>query len=364
MKTVAVIGTRGFPGVQGGVEVHSRNIYTRMHGVHVRLYRRKAYLSPSSAQHFRNIEYVDLPSTRVQGFEAVWHTFLSVMHIACHRPSVVHVHNIGPGMFVPLLRLLRLPVVLTYHSPNYEHSKWSKPARWLLRGCEWLSLRYSNRIIFVNKYQMLKYSDRVQRKSVFIPNGIGAAKHSTSTSFLEENGIQPREYLLAVGRLSPEKGFEYLVQAANQLPQVKQVVIAGTNDHNNGYLDTLLRLDTGKKVVFTGYTTGENLRQLYSHARAYVLPSLNEGFPMVLLEAMSYGLPLIVSDIPGTRQVELPDDNYFTVADVDALSHAIERTLNAPDQRVHYDLKNYDWQSIAKHTQQQYDLACERGHSK
>jgi len=356
-KTVAVIGTRGFPGVQGGVEGHSRQIYTRMRGINVRLYRRKAYLTPRSAQHFDGIQYVDLPSTRIQGFEAVWHTLLSVLHIMRHRPDVVHVHNIGPGMFVPLLRLMRLPVVLTYHSPNYEHSKWSRPARWLLRGCEWLSLRFSNRIIFVNKYQMLKYSEDVQRKSIYIPNGISTARVSTSTTFLDEHGIQPRNYLLAVGRLSPEKGFEYLVQAANALPEVKQVVIAGTNDHNNGYLDTLLRLDTGKKVIFTGYTTGENLSQLYSHARAYVLPSLNEGFPMVLLEAMSYGLPLTVSDIPGNRQVELPDANYFKPADVTALALAIRQTLSLPDQRIHYDLDKYDWQSIADLTQQQYDLA-------
>jgi len=357
MKTVAVIGMRGFPGVQGGVEGHSRNIYTRMHDIAMRVYRRKAFLSPRSSQTFPNITYVDLPSTRIQGFEAVLHTLLSVLHIARHRPDVVHVHNIGPGMFVPVLRLLRLPVVLTYHSPNYEHSKWSRPARKLLRCCEWLSLRYSNRIIFVNKFQMMKYSQDVQDKSIFIPNGINKVTRSTSTSFLDENGIIPHHYLLAVGRLTPEKGFEYLVQAANALPQVQQVVIAGTNDHSNNYQELLTRLDTGKKIVFTGYTTGENLRQLYSHARAYVLSSVNEGFPMVMLEAMSFALPLVVSDIPATRQVDLPEENYFAAGNVEALRDAIQHTLEQPDEPIHYDLEKYDWQAIAELTQQQYDLA-------
>ena len=355
MKTIAVIGTRGFPGIQGGVEVHSYHLYTHMQDVHVRLYRRRAYLTVQSSQTIPNIEYVDLPSTRIKGFEAVWHTFLSVMHILFHRPDVVHIHNIGPGMFAPLLRLAGLPVVLTYHSPNYEHSKWSAPARWLLRQCEKLSLSFSNRVIFVNKYQMEKCG--ALDKSVFIPNGIDPVTRSESTTFLEQHGIAPGGYLLAVGRLTPEKGFEYLVEAVNRLPEVTQVVIAGASDHDSIYRDLLERLDTNKKVIFTGFTTDEDLRQLYSHARALVLQSVNEGFPMVLLEAMAYGLPILCSDIPGTRQVDLPEQDYFTVKDVDSLCAAITRLLNPPNEKHHYNLDQYNWDTIATQVYQQYELA-------
>ena len=351
MKTIAVIGTRGFPGIQGGVEAHSYHLYTHMDDVHVRLYRRRAYLTEQSAQTFPNIEYIDLPSTRIKGFEAVWHTLLSVLHIMFHRPDVVHIHNIGPGMFAPLLRLMRLPVVLTYHSPNYEHAKWSAPARWLLRQCERLSLHFSNRIIFVNRHQMEKCG--ALDKSVFIPNGIDPVTPTQSTTFLQQHGIDPGCYLLAVGRLTPEKGLEYLVEAANRQPQVNQVVIAGASDHDSAYRDLLVRLDTHQKVIFTGFTTGDDLRQLYSHARAFVLPSVNEGFPMVLLEAMAYGLPILCSDIPGTRQVELPAEDYFAVGDVDAITAAITRLLDAPNGSQHYDLEKYNWDIIAAATRQQ-----------
>ena len=351
MKTVAVIGTRGFPGIQGGVEAHSYFLYTHMDDVHVRLYRRRAYLTEQSVQTFPNIEYVDLPSTRIKGFEAVWHTLLSVLHIAFHRPDVVHIHNIGPGMFAPLVRLMGLPVVLTYHSPNYEHSKWNAPARWLLRQCEKLSLRFSNRVIFVNRHQMEKCG--ALDKSVYIPNGIDPVTRSEATSFFEQHGITPGNYLLAVGRLTPEKGLEYLVEAANRLPQVSQVVIAGASDHDSDYRQQLENLDTNKKVIFTGFTAGEDLRQLYSHARAFVLPSVNEGFPMVMLEAMAYGLPILCSDIPGTRQVELPEQDYFAVGNVDALCAAISRLLDSPNEPQHYDLEKYDWKSIAATTRQQ-----------
>lgn len=352
MKTIAVIGTRGFPGIQGGVEAHSYQLYTHMPDVLVRLYRRRAYLTEQSAQQLPNIEYIDLPSTRIKGFEAVWHTLLSVLHIACHRPDVVHIHNIGPGMFAPLLRLMGLPVVLTYHSPNYEHAKWSAPARWLLRQCERISLHYSNRVIFVNRHQMEKCG--ALDKSVFIPNGIDPVTRSESTVFLDQHSITAGNYLLAVGRLTPEKGLEYLVEAANRLPQVTQVVIAGASDHDSAYRNRLEQLDVNHKVIFTGFTTGEDLRQLYSHARCFVLPSVNEGFPMVLLEAMAYGLPILCSDIPGTRQVDLPEQDYFKVKDVDSLCAAITRLLDVPIEPWHYDLEKYDWQSIAAATHRQY----------
>ena len=351
MKTVAVIGTRGFPGIQGGVEVHSYFLYTHMRDTQVRLYRRQAYLTEQSRHSFPNIEYIDLPSTRIKGFEAVWHTLLSVLHIAFHRPDVVHIHNIGPGIFAPLLRLMGLRVVLTYHSPNYEHDKWNGPARWLLRQCEKLSLRFSNRVIFVNRHQMEKCG--ALDKSVFIPNGIDPVTRSTATSFLEKHGITQGNYLLAVGRLTPEKGLEYLVEAANRLPQVQQVVIAGASDHDSAYRELLERLDVNKKVIFTGFTTGEDLRQLYSHARCFVLPSVNEGFPMVMLEAMAYCLPILCSNIPGTRQVELPEEDYFTVGDVDSLCAAITRQLDTPNETQHYDLEKYNWDTIAATTRQQ-----------
>ena len=75
---------------------------------------------------------------------------------------------------------------------------------------------------------------------------------------------------------------------------------------------------------------------------------------MVLLEAMAYGLPVLCSDIPGTRQVDLPEQNYFTVKDVDSLCAAITRLLDGPSGPQHYNLEKYDWQSIAAATRRQY----------
>ena len=318
----------------------------------LRVYRRKPYLTQYSNKDYPNIEFIDLPSTRIKGLEAVLHTFLCVMHILFHRkPQAVHVHNIGPGMFTPLLRLMGLKVVMTYHSANYEHAKWGRLARTLLRLCESISLRCSHRIIFVNKFQMQKYSTRVQKKSIYIANGIHRVTRTPDTQFLEKYGIASGEYLLGVGRLTPEKGFEYLVQAASSLPNVKQVVIAGNSDHDTTYYEQLKALDNAHKVIFTGYTTGEDLRQLYSHARMFVLSSVVEGFPLVMLEAMSYGLPLVVSDIPASHLVELPHDRYFECRNAQSLAQVLEKHLADDAPSYQYRLDDYHWPLIAQRTE-------------
>ena len=333
--------------------MHCENIYPCFSAdVRLRVYRRKPYLTQYSNKNYPNIEFIDLPSTRIKGFEAVLHTFLCVMHILFHRkPQAVHVHNIGPGMFTPLLRLMRLKVVMTYHSANYEHAKWGRLARTLLRLCESISLCCSHRIIFVNKFQMQKYGKKVQRKSIYIPNGIHRVTRTESTDFLEKHGIEPDSYLLGVGRLTPEKGFEYLVQAASSLPEVKQVVIAGSSDHDTAYYEQLKALDTAHKVIFTGYTTGDDLRQLYSHARMFVLSSVVEGFPLVMLEAMSYGLPLVVSDIPASHLVELPHDRYFECRNAQSLAQVLAKHLEKHESLCQYRLDDYHWPLIAQRTE-------------
>ena len=349
---IAVIGTRGFPDIQGGVERHCEYLYPRFGKSveSIKVYRRSPYLSSESkSAHYSRISFIDLPSTRIKGFEAVFHTFLCCLHLLLHRVDVVHIHNIGPGMFTPLLRLFGMKVVITYHSPNYEHKKWGTIAKMILRMSESLSFGFANKIIFVNKFQMEKAPISIQKKSVYIPNGIDEISRSEATDYLNKIGAKKGEYVLGVGRLTPEKGFEYLVEAVNKIDSVKQLVIAGAADHGDSYFERLKALDINNKVIFAGFVGGENLRQLYSHARLFVLSSENEGFPLVMLEAMNYGLPMVVSDIPATHLVDLPLDCYAEKCNVESFVNRIEVAYEK-DEVCEYDLTEYDWDMVVKHT--------------
>ncbi len=343
---IAVIGIRGLPGVQGGVERHCENIYPRFgNDTRFVVYRRKPYLTPDSGHKYDGITFIDLPSTRIKGFEAVFHTLLCCLHLIFNRVDIVHIHNIGPGMFAPLIRLLGMRVVLTYHSPNYEHDKWGTISKAILKISENLSLRFANHIIFVNKFQMAKFSPKTRAKSTYLPNGIDKTPPTGDDDFVQKVKADKGQYILAVGRLTPEKGFEHLINAVNSLDEVKQLVIAGGSDHDTSYFRQLENLNTKGKVIFTGNTSKHDLQQLYSHARMFVLSSVNEGFPLVMLEAMNFGLTMVVSDIPATRLIDLPEEFYATAGDSRSLAERISRLFPVARQRK-YDLDLYDWDKI------------------
>ncbi|MCM1076131.1 MAG: glycosyltransferase family 4 protein [Bacteroides sp.] len=354
--TIAVIGLRGFPDVQGGVEKHCEALYPCMTEFRFNVFRRSPYVKERAEGKYPNITFSDLPSTTISGFEALAHTFLAGFYLVVKRPKLVHVHNIGPGLVIPMLRLFGLKTVMTYHSANYEHKKWGRFSRAILRAGEWLSLHFADRVIFVNEMQMKRVAAAYARKVRYIPNGVVHHDPSPSTDFIESLNVKPMEYLLGVGRLTPEKGFEYLVRAVNMLDRDIRLVIAGGSDNDDTYYKQLRKLDTKGRVIFTGNVQGEQLRQLYSHAKLFVLSSVNEGFPLALLEAMDYRLPILASDIPGTRIHTLNPDDYFRPADTDSLRQALDRRLDIleANQRRDYDLSSFNWESIGRATAEVY----------
>ena len=333
--------------MEGGVEKHCEMLYPLLdNDAEVIVFRRKPYVR--SERKYDNIRFIDLPSTKIKGFEALIHSFMATGYSIFLKPDLVHIHNIGPGMFIPMLKFFSIHTVLTYHSPNYEHKKWGGVAKALLKLSERISLKYADRVIFVNRFQMEKYPEWTREKSVYIPNGICKPMIPENSDFLQKIGVEPRKYILSVGRITPEKGFHTLIRAFRKMGSSGyKLVIAGGVEFESGYMQELRKLAEGLPVIFTGYVFGEALAQLYANASLFVLASENEGFPLVLLEAMSYGRDLVVSDIPATHLVNLLEEDYFCVGDADDLANRIKEKLQFPRLREH-DLSEYDWKSISK----------------
>ena len=352
---ICVIGTRGFPEIEGGVEKHCESLYPLLRqDIETIVFRRKPYVE-SGRNSYSNITFIDLPSTKIKGVETVCHSFIATIKALFIKPDLVHYHNIGPALFAPLLRLRKIPVVLTYHSPNYEHEKWGTFSRKLLKFSEAVALKYSDRIIFVNYFQMQKYSSEIRKKSVYLPNGINKPIISERLDYLNELGIEPEKYILSVGRITPEKGFDTLIEGYKCAKHDGyKLVIAGGVEFENGYKEKLLKLCENESVIFTGYVYGEKLAQLYTNAALYVLASNNEGFPLVLLEAMSYKLDILASDIPAAHLAKLNDDDYFPKGDYKSLGKKIDKKLSEHNSRD-YELSEYDWNQISDRLSKIYD---------
>jgi glycosyltransferase involved in cell wall biosynthesis len=354
---VYVIGTRGFPGIQGGVEKHCESLYPLIgrNDWQVTVFRRKPYVdSGNESVIFKNIFFKDIWTIKEKSFEAIIHSFIAALICIIERPDIVHVHNIGPSLVLPLLKLGRLKTVVTYHSPNYEHSKWSPLAKLILKTGERFVTLFADQIIFVSKTQHHKISSN--NKSL-IANGVFLPVPSSSSDCLQKIDVQPKQYILAVARFVPEKGLHDLIEAFSSQNEPYKLVIAGDADHETDYSrDLCRRASEDPRIVMTGYVTGEPLNQLYTHARLFVLPSYHEGLPIVLLEAMSYGLPVLVSDIPANKEVGLPQERYFKCGDINDLKEKItaliERDLTSDEQekiRGQIEAK-YNWDCIADQT--------------
>lgn len=356
---IVVIGTRGIPGIQGGVETHCENLYPRIAamGHDVTVIRRSCYINDSNRlAEYKGVKLIDVYAPRKKSFEAIVHTALAVIRARRLNPDILHIHAVGPSLMSPFARLLGLKVVMTNHGPDYDRQKWGFLAKSMLRAGERFGTKCSNRVIVISNVIAGILKENYGRTDVnLIYNGVLRPAKSCSFDFLEKKGIIPGRYILAVGRFVKEKGFHDLIAAYLKLKHEDiQLVIAGDADHNDQYSDELKRQAADAGAILTGFIRGEQLNQVLSNAALFVLPSYHEGLPIALLEAMSYNLDVLVSDIPANRLRELSAEDFFKVGDVDDLARSLEKKLNVTQHRE-YDLNPYDWDVIARQTVKVYE---------
>ena len=127
-----------------------------------------------------------------------------------------------------------------------------------------------------------------------------------------------------------------------------KLVLAGDTDFEDDYSRNLKETARKNGVVLTGFIKGKKLHSLLTNCLCYCLPSSHEGLPIALLEAMSYGVKVIVSDIPANKEVGLPENDYFPVGNVDALAEKLKTVISQPLQHIDYDMKKYNWEKIAE----------------
>lgn len=347
---IVVTGTRGIPEIQGGVETHCQELYPLLAagGTDVTIVRRRCY-APDSKTEFRGVKIKDLYAPRKKSLEAAVSTLLGVLYARRAGADLVHIHAVGPSIVVPVAKMLGLKVVMTHHGPDYEREKWGRLARWAIKSGEKFAARYADRMIVIS--QVIK--DRIAAEygrtdTVLIPNGVPAPVRSVRTDFLRELGVEPGRYVLALGRFVPEKNFHQLIEAFDV--EGYKLAIAGDADHPGPYSEGLKAQAREAGAILPGFIRGEKLNQLLTNAALFVLPSSHEGLPITLLEAMSYGRDVLVSDIPANCLPELSADDFFPMGNVVALRDALRRKLSAPVAERAYDLSDYNWQTIASRT--------------
>jgi glycosyltransferase involved in cell wall biosynthesis len=360
---VVVLGLRGIPDVQGGVETHCQHLFTKIaaRGHEVTVFCRRPYVNAQLS--CGPVKLFSSRCPRQQNLEAICHTFVGVFHAWRFRPDILHIHAIGPSLFVPLARLLGMRVVCTNHGPDYERGRWGRLARWVLRIGERLGSRFAHAVIAISPAIADRLTAKHDCKVDVIPNGVVLQRRRTAETALTGVGLQRGKFILTVARLVPEKGLDDLMDAFQlaSLPANWKLVIVGGADHTSKYSRHLVERGASLPVVvMTGRLNGEPLAELYSHAGLFVLTSHHEGMPIVLLEAMSYGLSVLASDIPAHRSLNLPDDRLFRRGDPVSAAQKMSyfaanpQTAEAEVEQIHRVGEMFEWDSIAKKTLEVY----------
>jgi len=377
---IAMIGQKGIPAHSGGVEQHvdmlARQLTKRGHEVTV--YCRRWYCqkeerdqrSAVSSQSRRAGTISDLepltsssrrifrPSIPTKHLDAITHTAVTTLDVLFRDVDLVHYHAIGPAAFAPIARLRGLPTVVTVHGLDWQRAKWGGFARGCLRIGEWLAARSASQLVVVSEPLRQYFSSEYGVRATFIPNGVVPIE-PRAPQRMRQWDLRPRQYLLAVARLVREKGLHYLIRAFQSLDTSCKLVIAGTGGLDADYERELHRM-AGPQVVFTGAADRELLGELYSNALLFVLPSELEGMSIALLEAMSCGLPVVVSDIPENACVVGDDSFTFRNRDVAHLHEVLDTVLSHPE--IHVELgdrcrqraERYSWPQVTTQLEQVY----------
>ncbi|WP_405096596.1 glycosyltransferase family 4 protein [Micromonospora sp. NBC_01412] len=363
---VAMIGQKGVPATYGGIERHVEEMASRLaaFGHEVTVYCRDSY-GDVSAEQYRGIRLRRARTVASKHLDAIVHSTTSTLAALAERPDIVHYHGLGPILTAPLARYAsRSKVVLTVHGLDNQRDKWGRAARAVLGTAYRLSAYVPDARVTVSRGLSTHYATRFGRPARYIPNGVTAPRHLPPRQ-LDGFGLRPGGYLLLVGRLVPEKAADLLVRAFRRLPTDLRLVVVGGSSFTDDFV-ARIRREAGDdpRIVFTGFVYGEQLAELYSHAAAFVQPSRLEGLPLTLLEAASYGLPVVASDIEPHVEVlerDAPGRRLFRDGDGDDLLRALATvTADVPAERAGATLlrdrvlAEYNWDTAARDLERLY----------
>ena len=354
-----MIGLRAPWGASGGVETAVSELAPRLAqlGADISVYCRTRYNPLGEGQH-HGVELVNCGTIYTKHLEAIVHTAMA-MPKAIAQSDIIHIHATGPALMSWLPRLTGRRTVVTIHAMDHERAKWGKLARTALQMGLWTALRVPDRRIVVGQHLQKHILETTGVDTICIPNAPAQMAYAP-LSEAQVDGLKPDSYLLYLGRLVPEKNLEHCFRAYSQSGIQMPLIVAGDNANMPEYVAHLKQMAPAG-VHLIGPRYGQAKSALYHHARAFVLPSSIEGFPISVLEAMSAGCLTLLSDIPPHREILSQPDCGRLIAEqdwADALRWVENSDLSGRKQMALNGQQHvnsiYSWDSAAHQTMAVY----------
>jgi glycosyltransferase involved in cell wall biosynthesis len=350
---VAFIGGRGVVSKYSGIESFYEQAGAELArlGHEVTVYCRTYFTPP--ANDYNGMRIRRLPTIRSKHLETVVHTLLSSLHAMTADYDVVHYHCLGPALFSFLPRLAGKKTVVTVQGLDWQRAKWGRAAAGILRWGEAAAVKLPDATMVVSRTLQQHYHDEYRRDTVYVPNGATIAPRRLPRRIIEW-GLEPDNYVLFLGRFSPEKNCHLLIDAFERIHTDMKLVFAGGSSHSDAYVEEL-RLHESPRIRFLPWVSGADLEELLSHAALFVLPSELEGLSLALLDAMAAGVCVLTSDIPENREVVDGAGFTFRRGEQADLERMLDVLIHNPELRRQAGIRErervqsqYLWPEIAR----------------
>lgn len=367
---IAVIGTRGIPATYGGVEKHCEEIYSRLvkEGCDITIYSR-SYYNQSKISDFKGVKIKTIPILNIKGFESLIHSFISTILATFSDVDIIHFHSQGPSIcaWIPRLFSPKKKVGFTCHGIDWKRDKWNIFAREIIKAGEFFSARSTHFRIAVSQYIVDYYKETFNVDMDKIYNGVNCNSFLPLKINKDKFAISEKNYIIFVGRLVPEKAPDILIKAVKNMNTDIKLLMVGGSAGTDSYVEELKTIANGhENIVFTSYMYDEELQELYSNALAYVSTSKLEGLPLTALEAMSYSLPVLLSNIEPHKEIYSIDNSIgylFDVNSVEECQKTIETFLTLSEEEYKkmgrkansVVKKVFNWDIIVKKTKKVYE---------
>ena len=368
---ISMIGHKRIPSREGGVEIVVEELSTRLvkMGYEVTCYNRNGHHVSGSNFDSENINiYKGVKLKRVltidkKGLAAMTSSFFGALKIAFSDCNVVHFHAEGPCAMIWIPKLFGKRCIATIHGLDWQREKWKGGfASKYIKFGEKMAVKYADEIIVLSKNVQNYFKEYYDRQTNYIPNGVNKPVVKGAKIITDKFGLKKDEYFLFLGRLVPEKGLKYLVEAFKNVETNKKLVIAGGSSDTDDFFREIKEMSRDdSRIIYTGFVQGEILDELYSNAYTYILPSDLEGMPLSLLEAMSYGNCCLTSDIDECVEVVGEYAMTFKKSDVSDLTSVLQMLSDNVDivnhykkNASHYICNKYNWDDVSLKTLELY----------
>lgn len=366
---IAMLGHKRIPSREGGIEIVVEELSTRMvkEGHKVTCFNRGGHhvsgqeFDVSEMKEYKGVKLKKVITIDKKGLAAVTSSFFGAIKTAFGRYDAVHFHAEGPCAMMWLPKLFGKRCIATVHGLDWQRAKWKSGfgSKYIKLG-EKVAVKFADEIIVLSRGVQEYFEKTYGRKTVFIPNGVSEPKTETAEIIKEKYGLEKDSYILFLGRIVPEKGVKYLLEAFGKVKTDKKLVIAGGASDSEDFYDEIKAL-AGENVIFTGFVQGKELDELYSNAYVYTLPSDLEGMPLSLLEAMSYGNCSLVSSISECTDVVEDKAVVFEKGNIKDLIEKLQYLCDNEDEVKKYKseakdfiLNKYNWDKVTEKTLELY----------